>query len=80
MELTSEQQAVLDIFKAHEIVHGQYLPVQTLNQERESLSERAQSRWVATLRSLINSGYLAYHPAGYGLTEKGHFLIYQPSD
>ena len=79
MELTSEQQAVLNIFKECDIEEGEYLSVQTLERERLDLSDEIQDNWNAIIRRLIALGYITYDPLGYCLTERGHSQIYRPS-
>ena len=80
MELTPEQQAVLDILKEHDIEKGEYLSVLTVERERSNLPKEAQDNWNDIVKSLVKAGYITRDPLGYGLTEKGHYQLYhQPS-
>ena len=77
MKLTSAERKVLNIFKEHHIEEGEYLAIQTLRRERLTLSKAIQKNWDDIIKILIREGYISYDPLGYGLTEKGHFVICQ---
>ena len=75
MELTPEHLAVLYIFKEHNVGRGQYLPIQTLNQERLNLPQRIQEDWDNIILKLRNLGYIIYDPLGYSLAEKAYGYV-----
>ena len=76
MELTPEQQTVLDIFKAHDIEEGEYLSRKTLERERSHFPQHIQDNWDNAIRSLIKDRYIFYDPLGYGLARKACCHIY----
>ena len=80
MELTSEQLLVLTIFKEHDMEEGEYLSMQTLNRERLNLPQDIQDNWNDIIKSLMEEGYIALDPLGYGLTNKGHYQLHRSAD
>ena len=70
MRLTLEQQTILDIFKACEIEEGEYLSCKTLEKQKADLPYHTHASWDSAIRDLIRSGYVLYHPLGYGLSGK----------
>ena len=45
MELTPEQQVVLDILKEHDVEKGEYLSVLTVEREGSNLPKETQDNW-----------------------------------
>ena len=78
MKLTPEEKTVLDMFREYETRRGEYLSVQTLERERIAHSRSIKNGWSHSLLSLADKGYITRDPLGYGLTDKGMFLIQHP--
>lgn len=79
MHPTSEQQAILAIFRERNITEGVFLSSQVLNRERRNLPRNIQNHWDSILKSLTASGYMTYDPLGYGLTKQGYYHLHHPS-
>ena len=75
MQLGPEHLAVLEIFRDHEIEIGECLATGVLNRARYELPDSMQQTWGRAISELTQQGYISYHPAGYGLTWKGHDRI-----
>jgi hypothetical protein len=80
MELTSEQWAVLQVFKELDVGQGEHLASHTFAREMAKLPDEIQDDWMLILRSLVHSHHVSFHPLGYGLTKKGHQALYSNSD